>query len=67
MVIIKSDVDMLLSGILHDQMVIQLWWNSPNTDEVFGGKTPLYVYQNVDNGNKIVYDYVLKHYNGDYS
>ena len=58
MVIIKSDVDKLLRPLLgNDQMVIDLWWTSSNL--AFGGKTPLSVYQTVDNGPKIVYDYVM--------
>jgi len=66
MVIIKSDVDKLLRPLLgNDPMVIDLWWNSCNIS--FQGKTPLSVYQNVDNGPKIVYDYVLSFCNGDYS
>ncbi len=66
MVIIKSDVDKLLSGLLgNDQMVIDLWWRSANIS--FQGKTPLFVYQKVDSGHKIVYDYVLKFSLGEYS
>lgn len=66
MVIIKSDVDKLLTGLLgNDLMVIELWWNTANL--FFQGRSPLFVYQNVDNGHKIVYDYVLKFSLGEYS
>ena len=61
MVIVKNDINKMLIFILgDDQLVIDMWWTTPNV--AMAGKSPESVYQSGDEGRKYVYNYVYSHY-----
>jgi len=61
MVIVKSDINRMLTYILGEgQMVIDLWWTSRNI--AMAGKSPEEVYQSGDEGRAFVYNYVYSFY-----
>jgi len=61
--IIKSDVNKVLYGILGNMNSVESWWHSENIN--FNLYTPEHIYQSGDAGRKLVYDLVSMHVNKD--
>lgn len=58
-VIIKLHLNKILYKLLHNQQLVDKWWESPN--RAFGDMTPEDVYQSGPEGRKKVKDYLMFH------
>ena len=57
MIIVKSDINRYLIGMIGRTELVDAWWDSPN--KAFDLKTPDEIYQVDAEGRKRVYEYVL--------